>query len=246
MNKDHLNRVDADFLVVAHQIQAPLSAVKWTLSMLVNGDEGALTEGQLTLAKKAFSSNDRAIHLIEEVLSANRLQYGGEILSFSWIPIFDIIQNTISELSNTAKEKDIKIIISDFKGESPLVEVDREKIRDAFENVLENAIKYTPQGGKVTISVVREESDVLISVEDTGIGITEDDEYKIFNKFFRGSNAKLNGTSGTGLGLFIARGVVEKHGGKMWFEDKKRDLHMDESGVRFSFTVPLNRQGKVL
>ncbi len=231
---------DSDFLVVAHQIQAPLSAVKWTISMLKNGDAGKLNKEQLELAEKAFNSNDRAIHLIKEVLSANKLQSGAVELSLASVSILDVIHNTITELSEVAKKKNVKINVNDVKTELPLVHVDREKIRNAFENLLDNAVKYTPNGGVVTVGVVQEEEDILIFVEDSGIGIPEHDEKKIFEKFYRGDNAKSVGIGGTGLGLFITKGIVEKHGGSIWFEDKKRDLHMEKCGARFSFTIPLN------
>jgi len=232
---------DSDFLVVAHQIQAPLSAVKWTISMLKNGDAGKLSTSQQELADKAFKSNDRAIHLIQEVLSANRLQSGNVELSLAPVPLLDVVHNSITELSEIAKDKGVKIIIKDVKGELPIVEIDREKIRNAFENLLDNAIKYTPGGGSVTVGIIEEEEDIMIYVEDTGIGIPESDEEHIFSKFYRGDNAKSAGINGTGLGLFITRGVIEKHGGKIWFEDKRRDLHSDSDGVRFSFTIPLKK-----
>lgn len=233
---------DSDFLVVAHQIQAPLSAIKWTISMLKNGDAGKLNPEQLELAQKAFDSNDRAIHLIQEVLSASKLQSDKIELSLASVSILDVIHNSIKELSDVAKEKNIRIVIKDVKEELPLVHIDREKIRNAFENLLDNAIKYTNNGGEVIVGVVREEDDVMVYVEDTGIGIPEGDEKKIFAKFYRGDNARSSGIGGTGLGLFITRGIIEKHGGKIWFEDKKRDLHMGTTGARFSFTLPLNNE----
>ncbi len=244
--EDICSNRDSDFLIVAHQIQSPLSAVKWTLSMLANGDVGELTPDQKSLVEKAFASNDRAIHLIEEVLSANRLESDRVELSLSSVPILDVVHNSLLELSPVAKDKHIKIDMTGIRGENPLVLIDREKIRNAFENILDNAIKYTMPGGVVTIRVTKEESDVLVSVEDTGIGISETDEKFLFNKFYRGETARKAGISGTGLGLFIARGIIEKHGGKMWFEDKRRDLHVDTAGVRFSFTIPLKDGEKML
>jgi len=236
---------NADLLVVAHQIQAPLSAVKWTLSMLINGDAGKLSPEQFELAQKAQKSNGRAIRFIEDILSVNRLEYG-ENLDYSLVPIIDIVHDTIHELSSIAEEKKVKIVINDFKSESPLIEIDKDKMRSAFENIFDNAIKYTPVNGTVTVSLVKEENDVLISVDDSGIGISEDDEQSLFKKFFRSEHAKDTGAAGTGLGLFIARTIIEKHGGKIWFEDKKRDLHLKQPGARFSFTVPFKTHDDVV
>jgi len=236
---------DADILVVAHQIQAPLSAVKWTLSMLINGDAGKLSSEQLELAQKAQKSNGRAIRFIEDLLSVNRLEFG-DSLDYALIPMIDIVHDTIHELSAVAEEKNVKIVINDFKSESPLIEIDKDKMRSAFENILDNAIKYTPQNGTVTITLVKEENDVLISVDDSGIGISEEDEQSLFKKFFRSQQAKDTGAAGTGLGLFIARTIIEKHGGKIWFEDKKRDLHQKHSGARFSFTIPFKSHSDVV
>ncbi len=236
-NKDE-RKDESDLLVVAHQIQAPLAAVKWTLSMLENGDVGKLTKDQLELVDKAQKSNARAIRFIEDLLSVTKLEYGGENLDYSLVPIIDVIHDTIHELSPVAKEKGVKIIVNDFKSESPLIEIDKEKIRSAFENILDNAIKYSGQDGSVVINLVKESTDVLISVDDSGIGISEEDESDLFKKFFRSRQARETGAAGTGLGLFIAKRIIEKHGGKIWFEDKKRDLHLKQSGARFSFTIP--------
>lgn len=234
------NDLDPGFLTVVHQIQSPLSAIKWTLSMLLNGDAGNLTVAQRDLAQKAFDSNTRAVKLIRSVLSANRLDSGREVLNITTIPILDIMNSSVSELMEVAREKGVNLHVQDFSGESPLVRVDPDKMRDAFENLLDNAIKYTQKGGMVKVGMKNEGSDALITIEDNGIGITEADEKKVFEKYYRGENTKKVSSTGTGLGLYISKQVIEKHGGKIWFEDKWRDLHMNESGVKFSFTIPLH------
>jgi signal transduction histidine kinase len=232
--------IDPGFLMVIHQIQSPLSAVKWTLSMLLSGDMGELTKEQKAYVEKAFDSNARAIKLIRSVLSANRLDSGREIMTFDTVAILDVVNSSIYELKEVAREKGIKLSVREFEGISPLVKIDRDKMRDAFENLLDNAIKYTPKGGIILVGVKNEEHDVLITVEDNGMGISEEDESSIFLRYYRGKDKKVVGTTGTGLGLYISKNIIEKHGGKIWFEDKKRDLHLEESGVKFSFTIPLH------
>lgn len=229
------------FLMVAHQMQSPLSAAKWTLSMLINGDAGNLTLEQKELAEKAYESVDRSIRLLRDVLSANRLEAGKEVLALESVPMLEIINDSVNELSEVAREKGVKLQVVPFESWSPFVEVDKEKMRDAFENLIDNAIKYTPKGGIVKVVIKEDGDDALITVEDNGIGIDEEDEDKIFGRFYRGVRAKQAKTTGTGLGLYISKSIIEKHGGKIWFEDKKRDLHMEESGVKFSFTIPLQR-----
>lgn len=114
--------------------------------------------------------------------------------------------------------------------------VDIEKIALAFQNLVDNALKYTQSGGTITISLKKEEHEIKISVKDTGVGIPKDQQVRVFNKFFRGANVMRMETEGSGLGLFIAKNIIEAHGGKIWFKS-------DESkGTTFWFTLPAKKE----
>ncbi len=114
----------------------------------------------------------------------------------------------------------------------PQVSIDVEKVKLAIQNLFENAIHYTPSGGKILISLESKDKQVQFSIKDTGIGIPEDQQHRVFSKFFRASNVLRKETEGTGLGLFIAKNIIEAHNGKIWFESK------EDKGSTFYFTIP--------
>jgi len=118
----------------------------------------------------------------------------------------------------------------------PPARVDVEKIKLVIANLIENAIKYTPVGGKITITINGDKENLTVMVQDSGIGIIKDQQSRIFTKYFRGTNALKMETEGTGLGLFIAKNIVETHGGKIWFTSE------EGKGTSFFFTVPIASQ----
>jgi len=231
--------LESDAAVIVHELQAPLSGVKWGLSMLQNGDAGKLNDSQIDLVKKCIMGNNRALRLVQSLLSVSRMQSGQNDLHQIEFPIFEIIHDVLSDLAPVASEKKIHINLGGTDGESPLVYVDSEKIRHAFENLLENAIKYSPIESQILVTVSTDDKNCTVSVEDNGNGIAEADASKIFTKFFRGHDHDIKGERGTGLGLYLTKNLIEAHGGRIWFEDKKRDLGLDTNGVRFSFSLPL-------
>ncbi len=115
----------------------------------------------------------------------------------------------------------------------PKVVGDEEKIRIVIQNFIENSLRYTPQGGKVTVSLKHDTKDIEVAVHDTGIGIPETQQAHIFERFFRADNAKKINEEGTGLGLYLAKNIIEAHRGKIWFESQ------ENKGTTFAFSLPL-------
>ena len=116
------------------------------------------------------------------------------------------------------------------------VMVDVEKMRVVVQNLLENAIKYTPSGGKIKVSLKDNKTEIEFKIEDSGVGIPEDQQGRVFAKFFRGANVIRMETEGSGLGIFISKNIVEAHGGKMWFESE------EGKGATFYFTIPVKKE----
>jgi len=114
--------------------------------------------------------------------------------------------------------------------------LDVEKMRLAINNLVDNAIRYTPPGGRVTVSLSYDKKEIEFSVKDTGVGIPKDQQERVFTKFFRGANVMRMATEGTGLGLFITKNIIEAHGGKIWFESE------ENVGTTFHFTIPLKEE----
>jgi signal transduction histidine kinase len=228
-----MNAVKSDLISIsAHQLRTSLSALKWILKMFMDKDLGTLSSEQESFIKKAFASNERMIALVNDMLTLNHTEDTALTFTFRPEDIVKIIDETIFEFSGESHKKDIEIIF--LKPENiPLVPCDREMIRVVFQNLVENAIKYSSSGDKVFISMRLADDTAEISVRDTGIGITETDKEKIFQKFFRAKNAEEKDQVGSGLGLYTTKNIVERHNGKLWFEST------EGSGTTFYVSLPL-------
>jgi signal transduction histidine kinase len=207
--------------VVAHQLRTPLSAVKWTLKMLTDGDAGSVTNEQKTMMMKAYESNERMISLVNDMLSADRMESGKFRYRFFPIQLEDLIENVVTEILSKANDRGVGVRFLRPAQNLPRVTMDPDKIREVLQNLIDNAIKYSRRGGTVTIGIQKEVGSVLVSVADQGIGIPKTEQEKIFGRFFRAQNALRVETDGSGLGLFIVRGIIQRHGGDVSFESEE-------------------------
>lgn len=234
-----LDKIKSDFIsVAAHQLRTPLSGVKWTLNMLLAGDMGSLNNDQKTFLMKTYESNTRMITLVNDMLVADGIQSGRVQYQFKHVDITDLIDNVLFEIGPQAVKRSITISYKHAIDHTTLVHVDPEAMRAVVQNLLENAVKYTPDGGTVEIGIVKEGEHLVVSIADTGIGIPQDQIKNIFVKFFRARNAVKKETDGSGLGLYITKTTVEKNGGTIWFEST------EGKGSTFYFTVPLQLSGE--
>jgi len=229
-----LDQSKSNFIsVTAHQLRTPLSGMKWTIDMVLSGTLGPLSIEQKSFLMKCYESNERMIILINDMLGADRID--SDKLKYRFVPtqIFDLLDNVLFEMISSVTKKKLQMSFVNKDRNLPQVHVDTEKMRAVLQNLLENAIKYTPVGGKIGIDFQVVDGFVQISIQDSGIGIPEEDKKNIFKRFFRAKNAIKMETDGSGLGLFIAKGIIEKHGGKIWFESKVGE------GTIFHFTIPI-------
>jgi len=232
-----LDKDKSDFIsVVAHQLRTPLSGVKWTLSMLLGGDMGDLNNDQKAFLMKSYESNSRMITLVNDMLVAEGIQSGKVHYGYMHINIIDLIDNVLFEMNPLATKKDISIQYKNKPNNLPQAYIDPETIRSVLQNLLENAIKYTMKGGKIEINIEETNEQLVISIADNGVGIPIDQQKNIFTRFFRASNAIKVETDGSGLGLYIAKTIVEKNNGTIWFKSS------EGKGTTFYFTVPLFNQ----
>lgn len=235
-----LNAVKTDLVSIsAHQIRTSLSALKWIIKMFLDGDLGKLTPEQDTLLRKAFQGNERAINIVSELLLANKTENLEEkAYDFVKLDIIDTIESCIFDFTGEARSQDIEIIFLKPNGKEPFVRADKEKIRVVFQNLLENAIKYSNQHSKIFIILKENKDEVEISVKDSGIGISAEGQKRIFEKFYRDLTAQKKEVVGSGIGLFTSKQIVEKHSGKIWFESKEGE------GTTFFFTIPIYKGNK--
>lgn len=226
-----LDLAKSEFIsIVAHQLRTPLSAIKWILHMLVHNE--FTNDGEaLEFTQKAAQSTNRMIQLVNDLLEVDHIQSGKDQFIFKLMDPCALISAIASELQTIASRRKVNLSL-DLSG-CVEIKADATKLRELFQNLIENALKYTPEGGNVKISANTFEGNLRISVKDSGIGIPEDQKYHIFSKFFRAANAMKIETVGSGLGLFIAKEVADRHGGKIWFESKMGE------GTTFFVELPL-------
>lgn len=221
----------SDFLpIIVHQLRAPLIGVRWSLDSLIKEDLGPLNADQKADLEKCRSNIDRLMSTIKDILAMNNEH--ANAYTFSPVELNITLHDCIKELKAEADKKHITLALRGIDIPMPPIHADASKISIVFENLLENAIKYTPQNGTITLSVVSEETGVHLSITDTGIGIPAKDQGLIFTRFFRAGNAIALDPHGSGIGLYIAKHIVDAHQGKIWFESAP------DTGATFHITLP--------
>lgn len=211
--------LEHDFVsMTSHQLFTPLSIIRGHISMLLDGDVGKMSEKQNYFLNQSLQATKRMVHLVSELLSISRLEERKITLNFTTIKINELIPSLIDEMMPLSAHKKIKMTYKKPSVSLPAISVDTEKISQVLQNLIDNAIKYTPNGGTVTVACEPRAHDVLISITDSGIGVPTGETAKLFQRFYRCANAVNVDSKGTGLGLYIARVIVERHNGKIWVE----------------------------
>lgn len=220
--------------LAAHQLRTPLSIIKWYLSMLKKGDFGKLTKKQVDAVGKTFINNERMVSLVNDLLDVARIEEGRYLYKVAAADIGEIVTLAINNYKSEIEHKKIKV---SFKNpdDLPHLTLDTEKIKLAIQNFIDNAIKYSPEGGKIEITLRSDGRNVEFKIQDFGMGIPKDQKDRIFTKFFRGDNAVKINTVGTGLGLFLAKNIIEAHGGRTWLESE------ENVGTSFYFSLPIKK-----
>lgn len=229
-----IERVKSEFVsIAAHQLRTPLTGIKWSLNALLEEDLGKLGKDQKKLVSDGYDATLRLIELINDLLDTARIEEGRFGFRFINQSITPMVERVFKRYRSIAKEKGISLNLELPKDKLPSMNLDEEKIGIVIDNLIDNAIKYTIPGGTVRIQVVKDKQHVTIRVIDTGIGIPKSQYHRVFTKFFRAVNAQLAETSGTGLGLYVARNIVTEHKGTFSFESK------ENKGSTFSFSLPI-------
>lgn len=218
--------------VVAHQLRTPLSAIKWSLKMVLDGDAGKINKEQREFLLKGYESNDRMIQLVNDLLNVSRIEEGRFGYSFEIADIEEVLNDVVTEIQELMEARHIGLEI-DKPASLPQLFIDKSKMGLVLENLLNNSLKYTPEYGKIILKITPREKEMLISVKDNGVGIPEADKPKIFKKFFRAANVVRMETEGSGLGLFMVKNIVEKHKGAINLESE------EGKGTEVTIALPL-------
>lgn len=234
-----VERMKTEFISLAsHQLRTPLSAVKWFGKMLADGEAGPLSKTQAEYLNKINESNEREIQLVNSLLNVSRIESGKIKLSPKPTDIRSLVEATVSDVRVGLNNKKRKILV-DMPKDIPLVEVDPDLMRHVYMNLLMNAVNYSDENDSIKIDISLKDGEMITKISDTGIGIPAAEKTRIFEKFFRGSNALKKETDGSGLGLYLTKTIIESSGGKIWFESK------ENMGTTFWFTIPIE-SGKMI
>jgi PAS domain S-box-containing protein len=233
----NIEKMKTEFVSIsAHQLRTPLSAIKWTLRMILDEDMGTVTPEQREILEKSYDSNERMINLVNDLLNVTRIEEGRFLSKLEPAQMEELVQSTVDSLQEEAKRRKISLIFAKT-GQPllPIIKLDKEKMKLALDNLVTNALKYNNnKNGKVEVSVKENAGkEMQVEIKDNGLGIPKAQQSRIFTKFFRGENVVRLEVDGSGLGLYTVKNIIEAHGGKIWFESE------EGKGTTFYFTLPL-------
>lgn len=231
------SKKEKEFLILAsHQLYTPLSIIRGFSAMLSDKSLGELSLKQQKAAKEIYNNIVRMTKLVTELLSITKIQSGEFRIDPEPTDLRHLLTSVYEDFRQTTTNKKVEMKI-DLENNLREISADSDKIRQACTNLIDNALKYTTSG-HVTLSARQNNKETIISIIDTGIGIRQEDNEKIFQPFFRGKNILELDNRGTGLGLYIARLIIESHGGKIWYESSSK-------GTTFCFSIPYEIKTRV-
>jgi signal transduction histidine kinase len=228
-----LSEMKEEFLALTtHDLRSPLTVISGVISFFTSGRLGELSPEQKNMVSMMERNTQSLIELVNDLLDASKLESGTIRLEIASIDLRGVLDELRETMEPLAKEKEIELVET-LPADLPPVQADRAKLRRIILNLLSNALKFTRKGGRVEVRVEREESQVRISVSDTGVGIAPEDVARLFDKYEQARSRATRGEKGTGLGLYITRQLLELHGSEIKVESEVG------KGSTFSFTLPI-------
>jgi two-component system phosphate regulon sensor histidine kinase PhoR len=228
-----LDKIKANFLsMVSHQLKSPLSSTLLQTSILLDGIVGELNDKQMDLLQKVRNRIKGMVDLIHDILDVCFVEEGGYLKQIEHLDVAEILKRTVELIQPQAQDKNIALHVK-IEDNLPVISGNRSSVEAMFINLISNAIKYTPPGGKVNVEMGENAQNIQLEVSDTGIGVEDMDFPRIFDKFYRVKSEMTKNISGTGLGLSIVKSVVEAHRGAINVESKVGE------GTTFTVLLPV-------
>lgn len=231
--ESEVDKAKTEFVSLAsHQLRSPLSTINWYVEMLLSGDAGEVNENQKKYLEETYKASKRMVGLVNALLNVSRLELGTFVVEPEPVNIVEVAKACLKELKSQILEKKL-VITEKYDPGIPSIQADPKLLTIVFQNLLSNSVKYTSLGGKIDLTVGKEKDVILITVADTGIGIPEHQQDKIFTRLFRADNVKQVDPNGTGLGLYIVKEIIDYSRGKIWFESE------ENKGTTFYVQLPI-------
>jgi len=229
-----VSKAKSEFIsAVSHELRTPLTSIKGYASILIAGKLGDVPDAVKQRLEKINHHSDNLVQLINNLLDISRIEAGRVSMHIETCNLKEIIDNVRDLLTPQMKDKEIKCVF-DLSDHVPHMHLDTSQVERIFINLIGNAIKFTPEGGQITVKCYpNEDNEIISKVIDTGIGISKEDLPKLFNEFYRVDNEVNQFVKGTGLGLALAKKIIEAHGGRIWVTSEP------DQGTTFAFSLPI-------
>jgi PAS domain S-box-containing protein len=237
-----VDRLKSEFVAtVSHELRTPMTSIRGYVDILLMGAAGALNENQTHFLEIVKNNTDRLTILVNDLLDISRIEAGHVILSPQSLDLRAVAEDVLADILRRSQEENKPMAFSlDAAKDLPRVRGDAERVRQILGNLVDNAYHYTPQNGRITVHLHAENgTEVQVDVQDSGVGISEEDQARIFDRFYRGEDPLVLATPGTGLGLAIVRQLIEMHEGRIWLTSEG-----EGKGSTFSFTLPVEKKGE--
>lgn len=233
-----LDKVKSEFISIAsHQLRAPLTIIKGYISLILEGSMGILADNAKESLQKVEYSAGQLVKLVSDLLDLSRIESGRVIYEFKEGDLTELVESVVGEFRPSAEKRKITLVFDDTAKNRAPFSFDQDKVREVVINLVDNAIKYSPEGARVRVSLERRGDAARLSVADGGMGIRPEDRARLFTKFMRTEEAQKSDPNGMGIGLYFVKRVVEDHGGEVSVESKGLG-----KGSVFTVELPIKRE----
>lgn len=231
-NDTETSRIKSDFIsTAAHQLRTPLTGIRWALEAL---EKDSLTTDQHALVASAVAKSKDLVSIVGTLLDISAIESGKYKYKFAPTDVSQLLVEVANDFAPLSSKSGVSLFYAQNPEPLPQARIDRERVKWVLNNLVENAIRYTPQGGSVRLSVDQGPGRLFVRIKDTGIGIPQKDRANIFERFYRAENATAMQNAGNGLGLYIARTIATDHGGDLNFASNQ-----DGPGTTFILSLPV-------
>jgi signal transduction histidine kinase len=232
-----VDRLKSEFVAnVSHELRTPMTSIKGYVEIMLMGATGELNPQQTHFLEIVKSNTQRLSVLVNDLLDVSRIEAGRLTLNLQPLDIQEIAKDVISDMQRRAKEENRRMdFVLEVPNRLPFALGDNERVRQVLGNLISNGLNYTTDDGCVKVTITEVNNQIQVDVQDNGIGIDIREQRRIFERFYRGEDPLVLASAGFGLGLSIAKNLIEMHGGKLWFVSSG----IRGEGSTFSFTLPV-------